>query len=504
MQRVSERFSAAFPTGVLVLLACGAFGNAVIATAPSPGTFVQTSSMTSARSRHTATLLSNGQVLIAGGDLHLEQQFGTGSVLASAEVYEPGAGTFRAAGAMTTARRVHTATLLPDDRVLIVGGYGDEGTALASAELFDLATGTFTATGSLITARAGHTAIVLPTGAVLVIGGYGTRAYPNVAPAELYDPASGVFTAAGAYVGRGGCDFCPPAVLLHNGNVLFPGQSPAQLYDPLSDSFSPSGAMRTELSAAAMLMNGQVLFAGGAPLGRSANAELYNPATYTFAQTADMTWRRVWHTLSSLPNGMVLAAGGETDSCSGNACIFAGSVASAELYDPSAGVFVPTGNMAIARSGHTATLLADGRVLITGGVSYGGIGIFGGSLASAELYTPDALVPAPVLLSLSGDGRGQGAIFHAGTRYVATPDDPAIADEEIDITCTGLSDSVFAPRVAIGGRIGPVLSITRAPNLPGVNHVRVRVPRGIAQGPAVPVRLFHMDRPSNDVTIAVR
>ncbi len=96
------------------------------------------------------------------------------------------------------------------------------------------------------------------------------------------------------------------------------------------------------------------------------------------------------------------------------------------------------------------------------------------------------------------------ARFSTRYKYVVKPDDPAIADEEIDITCTGLSDSVFAPRVAIGGRISPVLSITRAPNLLGVNHVRVRVPRGIAPGRAVPVRLFHMDRPSNDVTIAVR
>ena len=119
-------------------------------TAQSPGTFGQTSSMTSARSGHTATLLSNGQVLIAGGALHLQQQFGAGGVLASAEVYDPGAGTFRAVGAMTTARRLHTATLLPDDRVLIVGGYGEGGAALASAELFDPATGTFSATGSLM------------------------------------------------------------------------------------------------------------------------------------------------------------------------------------------------------------------------------------------------------------------------------------------------------------------------------------------------------------------
>jgi uncharacterized protein (TIGR03437 family) len=160
--------------------------------------------------------------------------------------------------------------------------------------------------------------------------------------------------------------------------------------------------------------------------------------------------------------------------------------------------------MAIARESHTATLLGDGRVLVAGGVSYGGIGIFGGSLDSAELYTPDALVPAPRLVSLSGDGRGQGAIFHAGTTHAATPDDPAAAGEEIDITCIGLPDSVFAPRIAIGGRIASVSSIIRAHNSPGISQVRVRVPRGIASGPAVSVRLFHMDRLSNAVTIAVR
>jgi hypothetical protein len=296
-------------------------------------------------------------VLIAGGALHRPQQFGGGVLLASAEVYDSAAGTFDAAGTMTTARRFHTATLLPDDRVLIVGGYGEGGAALASAELFDAATGTFSPTGSLIAARGGHTAIVLPTGAVLVIGGYGTQAFPNVAPAELYDPATGTFKMAGVYVGRGGCDFCAPSVLLSDGTVLFPGQSPAQLYDPVSDSFRPSGALRTELSAAARLMNGQVLFAGGEPLGRSANAALYDPATHTFVGTASMSLPRVSHTLTSLPDGTVLAAGGETDSCSGNACFFAGSVATAELYDSSAGAFVSTGNMAIARGGHTATLL---------------------------------------------------------------------------------------------------------------------------------------------------
>ena len=366
-------------------------------------------------------------------------------------------------------------------------------------------TGTFGSTGSLLTARGGHTAILLLTGEVLVVGGYGTGAYPNVAPAELYDPESGKFRAAGGYVGRGGCDFCAPAVRLTDGSVLFTGQAPAQLYQPASDSFSPSGMTISDPSTAAALTNGQVLFAGGETMGRLASAELYNPATHTFVATGSMTWRRVWHTLGLLPNGKVLATGGETDGCSGRSCVFAGSVASAELYDPSSGAFIATGDMTTVRSAHTATLLRDGRVLITGGVSYGGIGIFRGSLASAELYTPDELVPAPTLVSLSGDGRGQGAIFHAGTTHVATPNDPAAAGENVDIHCTGLNvDSAITPQVAIGGRIAAVLSVTKAPGLSGVSQVRVRVPRGIASGRAVPVRLIYMDRPSNEVTIAVR
>ncbi len=133
------------------------------------------------------------------------------------------------------------------------------------------------------------------------------------------------------------------------------------------------------------------------------------------------------------------------------------------------------------------------------------IGIFHGSLASAELYTPAALVPAPSLVSTSGDGRGQGAIFHAGTRYMATPDDPAAAEKRSISTRRGLAaQSAALPRVTIGGRLATVLSITRVPDAGAVSVVRVRVPRGIAAGPAVPVRLFELDRPSNAVTIAVK
>jgi hypothetical protein len=258
-------------------------------------------------------------------------------------------------------------------------------------------------------------------------------------------------------------------------------------------------------SAATLLTNGKVLFAGGESIGRLSSAELYDPETHTFASTGSMAWRRVWHTLTLLPNGMALASGGETETCTGSSCWFAGSVASAELYDPSARVFLATGDMAADRELHTATLLKDGRVLLTGGVSYGGIGIFRGSLASAELYTPDVLVPAPALVSLSGDGQGQGAIFHAGTSHVAAPDDPAAAGEIVDISCAGLSgESVIPPQVVIGGRMAEVISFGKAPGVSGMNQIRIRVPNGVAPGRAVPVRLTYIDRPSNEVTIAVR
>ena len=485
-------------TRVLCVFVAVCFGSAAIAAAQTGGTFTPTGSMTASRSQHSATLLPDGRVLIAGGTS------GNASILTSTEIYDPDTGTFRAAASMTVARRMHTATLLPDDRVLIVGGYGAGG-ALASAEIFDPVSGTFSQTGSLITARGFHTAILLSTGKVLIVGGYGTNAYPDVAPAELYDPASGTFANAGAYVGRGGCDFCAPSVLLSDGSVLFPGQYPAQLYDPARDAFSTAGLMINDLSTAALLTNGKVLFAGGEPIGRVADAELYDPATRTFVATGSMASRRVWHSLTLLPNGMVLAAGGETESCSGSGCWFAGTLATAELYDPAAAAFVATGSMTVARESQSATVLGNGNVLIAGGVSYGGIGIYYGASASAELYSPDVRVPGPALASVSGDGQGQGAIFHAGTRQLATPDDPAVAGDSVDVYCTGLATGgMIAPQVAIGGRMAALLSVGIVPGAPGVYQVRVRVPTGITPGPAVRVRLTYLDRPSNAVTMGVR
>jgi hypothetical protein len=160
------------------LLIAFSFGPTIEAAAQSAGTFTPIGNMTASRGGHTATFLPNGKVLITGG---------RSDGLTSAELFDPVASTFVATGEMIAPRRGHTATLLTNGRVLITGGFlSNTNTALASAELYDPSTGTFTATGSMLTAMAGHTATLLYDGRVLVVG-------DNDTP-ELYDPAMGTFT----------------------------------------------------------------------------------------------------------------------------------------------------------------------------------------------------------------------------------------------------------------------------------------------------------------------
>jgi hypothetical protein len=200
---------------------------------PATGTFTPTGNMTTARGAHAATLLNNGMVLIAGG----VNGFNGGVVLASAELYDPATGTFTATGSMTTGHYYHTATLLNNGMVLIAGGYNYT-TFSASAELYDPATGTFTATGSMTTARPTDTATLLNKGMVLVAGGQIPIDDGGccLASAELYSPATGIFTTTGSMnTGRAGHTATP----LNNGMVLIAGgESPggilasAELYQP--------------------------------------------------------------------------------------------------------------------------------------------------------------------------------------------------------------------------------------------------------------------------------
>jgi uncharacterized protein (TIGR03437 family) len=161
--------------------------------------------------------------------------------------------------------------------------------------------------------------------------------------------------------------------------------------------------------------------------------------------------------------------------------------------------------MTAPREIHTATLLNDGRVLIAGGNSFGGIGIFFGSTGTAELYTPAVLVPAPRLFSLSADGKGQGAIWHATTGEVASSSSPAVSGEVLAMYTSSLIEgAVIPPQVAIGGRLAEVLYFGDAPGYAGYSQVNFRVPVAVPSAPDVSVRLTYLGRPSNAVTIAIQ
>ena len=341
------------------------------------GTWTETGSLNAARGVHTATLLPNGKVLVAGGFDTIDV------VLASAELYDPATGIWMTTGSLATARFDHTATLLPNGKVLVAGGVDSNLDILASAELYDPASGTWTATGSLAAARYWHTATLLPNGKVLVAGGYDSI---NVfASAELYDPASGTWTATGSLAnGR----WLHTATLLPNGKVLVAGGfdtslntlANAELYDPASGTSSETGSLNTarRLHTATLLPKGMVLVAGGRfdfnPYDL-ASAELYDPASGTWTTTGSLATRRHVHTATLLPSGMVLVAGGDGDSV----------LVSAELYDPASGTWTATGSLNTARRYHTGTLLQNGMVLVAGGFSFD---IFS-ALASAELYVSD-------------------------------------------------------------------------------------------------------------------
>jgi WD40 repeat protein len=182
---------------------------------PGTGTFAQTGSMAVGRFRHTATLLQNGKVLIIGGVL-----LSSSNPTSTAEVYDPATGSFTLTGAMTTAREEHTATLLNDGKVLIVGGASSvtgsgDLRLTATAEVYDPSTGSFSVSGSMTRARSLHTATLLPSGKVLIAGGGDDNS-----TAELYDPAIGSFSITGGMeVGRSGHS----ATLLPNGSVLVVG-----------------------------------------------------------------------------------------------------------------------------------------------------------------------------------------------------------------------------------------------------------------------------------------
>src|SRR5579862_203663 len=358
--------------------------SATVTVTTSSSGFTPTGSLREARGLHTATLLPNNKVLVAyGSNKNTNCYLG----LSPIELYDAGTGTFtEIVGDDGLGIFGHTATLLANGNVLLAGGFEDDvWDCLGSfsdngAGLYNSATGAFTGAGNMTANRGDHTATLLANGKVLFAGGSDQDPTgPGLASAELYDPSAGTFTQTGSMaVGR----YLHTATLLQNGKVLIVGgaltsasdpDATAELYDPATGTFTKTCAMKTarEQHTATLLADGRVLIVGGAtsagPRDPTATAEVYNPSTGSFSVTGSMAEARTFHTATLLPSGKVLVAGGGDEN------------STAEIYDPATGSFSITSGMEIGRSGHTATLLPNGSVLVAGG------GIFAG-LASAELY----------------------------------------------------------------------------------------------------------------------
>jgi N-acetylneuraminic acid mutarotase len=362
---------------------------------------------------NTATLLTDGKVLVGG---------------APEELYDPSTGTWSGSGTLKVQRENYTATLLGNGKVLVAGGYDlsinsdDEAPELTNtAELYDPATGESHFTGNLNVRRVGHTAMLLPNGKVLFASGVthgsvGDRIEEfTTNTAELYDPATGQWSLTG---NLSTARYAHAAALLQNGKVLVAGgyllerqdyTPSAEVYDPTTETWSSTGSLNTPRGYHTLttLPNGNVLVSGGEgdvfPFIKKLNtAEFYNPATGVWSLTGNLSTARGHHTATLLSTGQVLVVGGITTGT--------GRSNSAELYDQATGTWNATASLNTARYNHSATLLNNGRVLVAGG----------GGERSAELYHPGVLDPDPtdpriLLASVSGKKLFiTGENFHAG------------------------------------------------------------------------------------------
>jgi hypothetical protein len=276
-------------------------------------------------------------------------------------------------GAMTEQRASHTATLLPDGRVLITGGFrkergGDDESYSSSAELFDPRTKKFSNTGEMSYKRGGHTATLLTGGLVLIAGGWNLMGV--LSSAELYDPASEKFTTIGSMtIRRGGFT----ATLLNDGRVLICGgtgrdvTASAELFDPAKKSFTPTGSMTVPRHShtATFLPGGRVLIAGG--LSRRdavlASSEVYDPGTGTFTAGSDMAEPRCKQAAVGLSRGEILILGGTDETA------WRGNLSLIERYDAEGGKFIriPDMKRPRARFGMAVAPLADGSLVVAGG-----------------------------------------------------------------------------------------------------------------------------------------
>jgi Kelch motif len=330
---------------------------------PKAGTIMPTGSPLAPRFSHTATLLSNNKVLIAGG---MERN---GTWLDSAELYDSETGQFTEVGKMLSRRAGATATLLANGKVLIAGG-NDGIRTLASAEMYDPVRNAFSVAASMGSARAHAVAITLKNGKGLILGGNGDGDTEQLSSAELFDPDSARFVPTGRML-YPRASFA--AVRLQDGKVLVMGgasagaypnhrvETSAEVYDPDTGRFTVTGNMRVPRHklGAALLPDGRVLVVGGSDTrdwrGMYSSTEIYTPASGRFSPGPEMKFKRF-----KLPEGVLQLEDGRV--------LIAGGSAQPEIYDPASSTLVTSsGETLDGFFFSSATLLRNGEVLLVGG-----------------------------------------------------------------------------------------------------------------------------------------
>ena len=321
---------------------------------PATKTWISAGTMSLAATEHTATLLPNGKVLV------IERSV--------AQLYDPIGNTWSNPGPLWFQRQNHTATLLKDGRVLVVGGRdGPSGPAVAHIEIFDP---TVDATihnpwsfiGNMIHGRYGHTATLLPDGKVLVTGGADGGPHP-LAAVEYYDPASGTWSSAASLATARDSH---TATLLPNSKVMVAGGNgggkTSEVYDPSTDQWAVGGSMEDARQGhtATLIPSGKVLVAGGTGgSGPLASYELFDPADKTWTTVGNLEMARTAHNATLLPFGKVIVIGGYSNST---------YLQSTELCDVTGpGIFTRVADMNTERYLHATTVLQDGRVLVIDG-----------------------------------------------------------------------------------------------------------------------------------------
>ncbi len=369
-------------------------GNADIIMGIEPVTQTATGpSLPSPRAYHTATTLPDGQILIAGG-----QDVST-DTLNTSLIFDPNALTFSTTSPLNVSRAKQTATLLPNGNVLVAGGFNfinsSTGTTLSSCEIYNSTGNAWTLTGAMNYARQYHTATILPNGNVLVVGGIGSGGsgdYLNTA--EIYYSTSATWEPA-ASIPSSLTNNSPglaqhTATLLQDGTVLVAGGqnsggplSSVEIYNPATNSWGSAASMPATLwgHTATLLSNGNVLIAGGDNgLGEQQGSYLYNPTSNSWSATGKLTDARFDHNALLLPNGGVLVSGGFTT---------VGAIGDIEVYDPYSGSWTITGGVS-PKAAHTTNISLSGTIFDIGGLgSQGGGNYLAGTNSYFFTATPD-------------------------------------------------------------------------------------------------------------------